>query len=227
MRPCWPCSGRRCQPEVALVAVRVEGKAVALVLADELGDTFVATRRMEDLSATAGEALGHMLREKRKWALARDASHRPMSDYAKLRREWLDGTLAPHERKEAPRKRVPNLAGHADAAPLYGPDDLEALGFDPARDLGFPGRAAVHARRAAEHVPRPPLDDAAVRRASARRESRTSATTTCSSQGQTGLSVAFDLPTQMGRDSDDPRAHAARSAASASPSTRSRTCARC
>src|ERR1700722_5948697 len=25
-------------------------------------------------------------------------------------------------------------------------------------------------------------------------------------QGQTGLSVAFDLPTQMGRDSDDPRA---------------------
>src|SRR5258706_5805636 len=26
------------------------------------------------------------------------------------------------------------------------------------------------------------------------------------SQGQTGLSVAFDLPTQMGRDSDDPKA---------------------
>src|SRR6202522_2482280 len=25
-------------------------------------------------------------------------------------------------------------------------------------------------------------------------------------QGQTGLSVAFDLPTQMGRDSDDPKA---------------------
>src|SRR5229473_8060698 len=25
-------------------------------------------------------------------------------------------------------------------------------------------------------------------------------------QGQTGLSVAFDLPTQIGRDSDDPRA---------------------
>ena len=45
-------------------------------------------------------------------------------------------------------------------------------------------------------------------------------------QGQTGLSVAFDLPTQMGRDSDDPRARA-RSAASASRSTRSTTCARC
>jgi hypothetical protein len=53
-------------PEVALVSVRVEGKAVALVLADELGDTLVATRRMEDLAGTAGEALAHMLREKRK-----------------------------------------------------------------------------------------------------------------------------------------------------------------
>ena len=45
-------------------------------------------------------------------------------------------------------------------------------------------------------------------------------------QGQTGLSVAFDLPTQMGRDSDTP-ARAARSGASASPSTRSTTCAGC
>ena len=42
--------------------------------------------------------------------------------------------------------------------------------------------------------------------ASAPPRSRTSATATCSSQGQTGLSVAFDLPTQMGYDSDHPRA---------------------
>ncbi len=32
----------------------------------------------------------------------------------------------------------------------------------------------------------------------------TAATSTCSQQGQTGLSVAFDLPTQMGYDSDHP-----------------------
>ena len=43
-------------------------------------------------------------------------------------------------------------------------------------------------------------------RASRRRRSRTRATATCSSAGQTGLSVAFDLPTQLGYDSDDPRA---------------------
>jgi hypothetical protein len=52
--------------EVALVAVRVEDKAVALVIADELGDTLAATRRMQDLAGTAGEALARLLREKRR-----------------------------------------------------------------------------------------------------------------------------------------------------------------
>jgi len=52
--------------EVALVSVRVEGKAVALVLADELGDTLIATRRMEELTRVAGEAFGRLLRERRK-----------------------------------------------------------------------------------------------------------------------------------------------------------------
>src|SRR3954465_10406875 len=56
-------------------------------------------------------------------------------------------------------------------------------------------------------------------------------------RGQTGLSVAFDLPTQLGYDSDDrppipaptppTPARSARSAAPASRSTRSRTCACC
>ena len=41
---------------------------------------------------------------------------------------------------------------------------------------------------------------------SARRPSRTGATATCSAQGVSGLSVAFDLPTQMGYDSDHPLA---------------------
>jgi hypothetical protein len=52
--------------EVALVAVRVEGKPVALLMADELGDTLIATRRMEELARAAGEALARLLREKRR-----------------------------------------------------------------------------------------------------------------------------------------------------------------
>ena len=42
--------------------------------------------------------------------------------------------------------------------------------------------------------------------ASRPRPRRTSGSATCSTQGQTGLSVAFDLPTQMGYDSDAPEA---------------------
>ena len=44
--------------------------------------------------------------------------------------------------------------------------------------------------------------------------------------GTGGLSVAFDLPTQMGYDSDEPVA-GARSAGSGWPSTRRRTCGCC
>jgi hypothetical protein len=51
--------------EVALVPVRVEGKPVAVLLGDELGDTRAATGRMQDLASTAGEALARLLREKR------------------------------------------------------------------------------------------------------------------------------------------------------------------
>jgi hypothetical protein len=52
--------------EVALMAVRVDGKPVALVIADELGDTLMGTRRMEDVARAAGEAFARLLREKRK-----------------------------------------------------------------------------------------------------------------------------------------------------------------
>ena len=54
-------------------------------------------------------------------------------------------------------------------------------------------------------------------------EETNGASATCCEPGQTGLSVAFDLPTQMGYDSDDPAGARARWARSASRSTRSRT----
>src|SRR5271165_2706790 len=127
-----------------------------------------------------------------------------MSEYAKLRADWTARTLSPHETKEAPRTRVAALAGHADAAPLYGPDDLEAMGFDPIRDLGVPGRPpftrgvqpSMHRGRLWTMRQYAGFGTAA--ESNARYHYLLS-------QGQTGLSVAFDLPTQMGRDSDDAR----------------------
>ncbi len=122
--------------------------------------------------------------------------------YAELRAAWEKEKLAPHEAKDKQRPRVPNLAGHADVAPLYGPDDLE--GFDPVRDLGVPG-APPFTRGVQPNMYRG--------RHWTMRQYAGFGTAAESNeryhyllkQGQTGLSVAFDLPTQMGRDSDDER----------------------
>jgi methylmalonyl-CoA mutase N-terminal domain/subunit len=128
-----------------------------------------------------------------------------MTDYAKLRAEWAAKTLAPHEAKEAPRKRVAGLAGHADAAPLYGPDDLEAMGFDAERDLGVPGRPPF-TRGVQANMYRGRLWTMRQYAGFGTAKESNERYAYLLSQGQTGLSVAFDLPTQMGRDSDDPRA---------------------
>ena len=54
------------------------------------------------------------------------------------------------------------------------------------------------------HVPRPSVDDSTVRRVRFRRGDEP-ALPVSARAGQTGLSVAFDLPTQLGYDSDDAR----------------------
>ncbi len=125
--------------------------------------------------------------------------------YDQLRRAWLERTLRPHETREPPRERAPGLAGRADAADLYGPDDLAALGFDPERDLGVPGEPPFtrgvqpNMYRGRLWTMRQYAGFGTARESNGRYRYLLA-------QGQTGLSVAFDLPTQMGRDSDDPRA---------------------
>lgn len=88
--------------------------------------------------------------------------------------------------------------------PSYSPRDLEEVGFDYARDLGDPGEypftRSLH-----------PLGYRS--RAWTTRQYTGFGTPAETNQrfklmiahGQTGLNVAFDLPTQMGYDSDDPR----------------------
>src|SRR5258708_1229364 len=128
-----------------------------------------------------------------------------MTDYRELRRAWLERTLAPLEKKEAPRARVANLAGHADVAPLYGPDDLDAIDFDAARDLGFPG-APPFTRGVQPNMHRGRLWTMRQYAGFGTARESNERYRYLLGQGQTGLSVAFDLPTQMGRDSDDPKA---------------------
>jgi hypothetical protein len=49
--------------EVAITLVRVARRPVLLVLAEDLGDTLIATRRADQLARAAGEALSRILRE--------------------------------------------------------------------------------------------------------------------------------------------------------------------
>jgi methylmalonyl-CoA mutase, N-terminal domain len=89
--------------------------------------------------------------------------------------------------------------------PLYGPDDL--AGFDPERALGQPGRdpftRGIYPTmyRGRPWTMRQYAGFGSASETNARFRYLLS-------RGQTGLSVAFDLPTQMGYDSDHPMAAA-------------------
>ncbi len=51
---------------VALVPIRVDSRAVALVMADGYGDELATAKRMEEVAQAASEALARLLRERRK-----------------------------------------------------------------------------------------------------------------------------------------------------------------
>jgi methylmalonyl-CoA mutase, N-terminal domain len=123
-----------------------------------------------------------------------------VSTYQERRAVWESSQLAKAEAKDPPRKRPGLLSGDQDAAPLYGPDDLRE--FDNERDLGFPGQPPFvrgvqpNMYRGRLWTMRQYAGFGTAAESNARYQYLLK-------QGQTGLSVAFDLPTQMGRDSDD------------------------
>jgi class 3 adenylate cyclase len=51
--------------DVATVQVRIGTHVGAVILADDLSDTMMATRRMTDLATAAGDALARAVREQR------------------------------------------------------------------------------------------------------------------------------------------------------------------
>ncbi len=89
--------------------------------------------------------------------------------------------------------------------PLYTPEDLREIGFNYATDLGDPGQypftRGIHklGYRSREWTTRQYTGFGTPQETNQRFKLMIS-------QGQTGLNVAFDLPTQMGYDSDDPMA---------------------
>jgi len=89
--------------------------------------------------------------------------------------------------------------------PVYTPDDLERIGFDYDKDLANPGEfpftRAIHPMgfRSRNWTTRQYTGFGTPEETNERFKLMIS-------HGQTGLNVAFDLPTQMGYDSDDPMA---------------------
>jgi len=90
--------------------------------------------------------------------------------------------------------------GHRDQTSLY---TAGCKRRRPWRGVGFPGISFT--RGSADHVSRTVLDDASVRRVATAEETNKRYKYLLD-HGQTGLSVAFDLPTQIGYDSDHPLA---------------------
>ena len=47
---------------MAIAAIKVSDRAAVLIIADELGDTLLGTKRIEELARAAGEALTRVVR---------------------------------------------------------------------------------------------------------------------------------------------------------------------
>ena len=125
--------------------------------------------------------------------------------YAESRKAWADGPLARIKPKARPRPEPGLLARSFDPPDLYGPDDLEAIDFDPLRDLGLPGEPP-YTRGVQPNMYRGRYWTMRQYAGFGTAKESNERYRYLLAQGQTGLSVAFDLPTQMGIDSDSPRA---------------------
>src|ERR1051325_2914618 len=121
----------------------------------------------------------------------------PLTDSA-ARERWEKETAAAPKREQPP-----TTVSSVPIEPLYTPESLN--GFDPETDLGYPGQypftRGVHASmyRSRLWTMRQFAGFGTPRQTNERFRFLLA-------KGQTGLSTAFDLPTLMGLDSDDPRA---------------------
>jgi methylmalonyl-CoA mutase, N-terminal domain len=117
------------------------------------------------------------------------------------KQRWLEEVYGPAAKRHPERKNRFSTLSDAEIEPLYTADDL--AGFDPLRDLGFPGEFP-YTRGVQPSMYRGRLWTMRQFAGFGSAEDSNERFHYLMSQGVTGLSVAFDMPTLMGRDSDDP-----------------------
>ncbi len=119
------------------------------------------------------------------------------------RRRWEQTALRETLARQPERAPRFSTVSDLEIGRLYGPEDL--AGQDPLRDLGFPGEypftRGIHAT-----MYRGRLWTMRMFAGFGAAEDTNARFRYLLAQGQTGLSVAFDMPTLMGYDSDHPRA---------------------
>jgi len=122
---------------------------------------------------------------------------------ATARKSWEERKLAPALKRGAERKKQFSTTSGIDINRVYDPTDSN--GFDFTRDLGFPGDYPF-TRGVQPTMYRGRLWTMRQYAGFGTAEESNHRYRYLFEQGQTGLSVAFDLPTQMGRDADHPLA---------------------
>jgi len=117
------------------------------------------------------------------------------------KQRWLEGVYRPAVKRHPERKTRFSTISDAEIEPLYTADDITDL--DPARDLGLPGEFP-YTRGVQPSMYRGRLWTMRQFAGFGSAEDSNERFRYLLAQGVTGLSVAFDMPTLMGRDSDDP-----------------------
>jgi methylmalonyl-CoA mutase N-terminal domain/subunit len=118
---------------------------------------------------------------------------------SKSKSDWLAGTYAKSVQKAAERNYPFETSDGLKVDPLYSPDDMNGWDYD--QQLGFPGQFPF-TRGVQPTMYRGRLWTMRQYAGFGDAEESNARYRYLLSQGQTGLSVAFDLPTQIGYDSD-------------------------
>ena len=122
---------------------------------------------------------------------------------SKSKQEWVKNVLEPALKRFPERQSKFSFTSGTEIQPLYTSEDLE--GIDPEEFLGYPGEYPF-ARGIQPTMYRGRLWTMRQYSGFASAEESNRRYRYLLEQGQTGLSIAFDLPTQIGYDSDHPLA---------------------
>jgi methylmalonyl-CoA mutase N-terminal domain/subunit len=121
----------------------------------------------------------------------------------KTKQEWRETTLTPALKRAAERQEKFETSSGVEIDTVYTPEDLG--NFDYVRDLGYPGEYPF-TRGVQANMYRGRIWTIRQYAGFGTAEETNQRYRYLLEQGQTGLSIAFDLPTQIGYDSDHPLA---------------------